>query len=143
MKHGHMQIKHSSMSTTPKVVILSVFLVASAVVGHDIFSDDFEDGSAYAWSYSVTGTPWWQRQEPAESCPDYAARYFEQDLWGCCCCSEDGYSVREYWTRRPGTASGHACDLLTGDEYLRPIFFSDFEFHWLGWSEVVNPGGEQ
>ena len=119
-----------------------MWLAATALIGSSLlplaspgdllFADDFEDGSLYAWSSSVPAPAWWQRQEPSESCPEYVARF--QEAWDAC-------PHCDYWRRSAGTASGHACNLLTGDEYTRPIFFSDFEFHWLGWTELVNPGG--
>ena len=122
-----------------QAVILSAFL-SLAAPEEVIFADGFESGYAYAWSSSETDTPWWQRQF-TEGCPEYALRYHVDDLWGCCCCTSPtpaaGQRLRKYWTRRPGTASGHACGLMNGDEYIRPIFFSDFEFHWIGWDAVV------
>ena len=124
MKHG-------------QAVILSVFLMASAVSGQQIFSDDFESGYAYAWSNSDTETPWWQRQF-TEDCVAYAIRYLEEDLWGCCGLEADQTTPRAYWTRSCGTNSGHRCNLLNGDEYLWVIFFSDWEYAGLAcWDEVV------
>jgi len=108
----------------------------------DIFSDGFESGYPYAWSNSETGTPWWQRQF-TEDCGAYVARVVEEDLWGCCGLESDGTTPRAYWTRSCGTNSGHRCNLLTGDEYVPVIFFSDFEYAGLAcWDETVNePGG--
>jgi hypothetical protein len=77
---------------------------------------------------------WWMRQE-GESCVEYAQRYVDEDLWNAAPCTRPCDQC--YWTMCPGTAPAHRCNLRTGEEYLDVIFFSDFEFHFLGWDAVV------
>lgn len=113
-------------------LIVTALLQSPSAPPELILADDFEDsydGALYAWSSIEPdpGLPWWQRQWPIEDCVAYAARYRDEGLWECCGLEADGTTPRAYWTRSCGTNSGHRCNLLTGDEYLWVIFFSDFE----------------